>query len=118
VSQTILVVDDNHDAADSTAMLLRLDNHEVHVAYDAHEAIETARGLRPDVVLLDIGLPLLDGYEVARRLRGQPETRNVRLIAITGYGQPADRSRAEEAGFDAHLLKPVDLAMLQALLGG
>jgi CheY-like chemotaxis protein len=116
VSQTILVVDDNRDAADSTAMLLRLSNHNVHVAYGGQAAIDTAIGVCPDIVLLDVGLPVLDGYEVARRLRANPRTQHVRLIAITGFGQPEDMTRAREAGFDAHLLKPVDLEALDALI--
>lgn len=118
MARTILVVDDNRDAADSTAMLLRLSNYVVHVEYSGEAALDTARGVRPDVVLLDVGLPLLDGYEIARRLRAQPETRNVRLIAVTGFGAPEDMTRAREAGFDAHLLKPVDLGLLDALIAG
>lgn len=118
MSRTILVVDDNHDAADSTAMLLRFSDHEVHVAYGGQAAIDTALGVRPDVVLLDVGLPMMDGYEVARRLRAQPETCHARLIAVTGFGGPEDLARARAAGFDAHLVKPVDFGTLDALLVG
>lgn len=112
----ILVVDDNLDAAEGLAMLLSLRGHDVATAYDGQHAIEQARKLQPDVVLLDIGLPRLDGFEVARRLREEHTSRPMLLVALTGYGQERDRVRAREAGFDHHLLKPVRLEMLEGLL--
>lgn len=112
----ILVVDDNQDAAHTMAMLLRLDGHHVETAYDGPEALEAASRFRPDVILLDLGLPGLTGFEVARRLREQTETRDVRLIALTGYGQEEDRRQTQEAGFDSHLVKPVDKGRLDEAL--
>jgi len=112
----VLVVDDNTDAADSVAILLGAAGHDVLVAYSANGALQTAVEYQPDVVLLDIGLPEMDGYEVARRLRQQAELRHTKLIAVTGYGQDADRQRSQEAGFDFHLIKPVDSDVLQELL--
>ena len=110
----ILVVDDNRDAAESTKVLLELGGHEVKMVGDGDEALASAPVFSPDVVLLDIGLPMMDGYEVARRLREVAETRASCLIALTGYGQPADRERARAAGFNHHLTKP---AAPDALLG-
>jgi signal transduction histidine kinase/DNA-binding response OmpR family regulator len=104
----ILVVDDNPDAAQATAVLLELAGHEVKAVADGHDALASAPVFAPHVVLLDIGLPGLDGYAVARQLRGIDEMRSSCLIALTGYGQPADRDRASEAGFDHHLTKPAD----------
>ncbi len=113
----ILVVDDNQDAADSMARLLDLDGHETRVARDGLQAVEAAAQWTPDVVLLDIGLPEIDGYEAARRIRAQRHgVEGVMLIAITGWGQDEDRRRSREAGFDAHLTKPVDYADLKKLL--
>jgi CheY-like chemotaxis protein len=112
----VLVVDDNLDAAEGLAMLLGLRGHEVATAYDGQSAIEQARDIQPDVVLLDIGLPRIDGFEVARRLREEHPARPMLLVALTGYGQERDRLRAREAGFDHHLLKPVRLEMLEELL--
>jgi CheY-like chemotaxis protein len=112
----ILVVDDNADAADSIALLLQAAGHDAEVAYSSEAALEAAVGSRPDVVLLDIGLPGMDGYEVARRLRAQPELENLRLIALTGYGHDSDRMRSREAGFDHHLVKPVEFDSLTRLL--
>jgi PAS domain S-box-containing protein len=111
----ILVVDDNRDAADSLAMLLRMQGHEVHTAYDGLEAVGAATVLQPDVILLDIGLPKLNGHEAARRIR-QERGPGVMLIALTGWGQEEDRRRSEEAGFDHHLTKPVELDALRQLL--
>lgn len=108
----ILVVDDRVDCADSMADLLRMHGHQVHTAHDGASAIERAGILRPQVVLLDLGLPDMDGFEVARRLRRDPGHAAVRLIAISGYGQPDDVQRAREAGFDRHFIKPVDIAEL------
>ena len=112
----ILVADDNRDAADSLAMVLRLQGYEVHTVTDGQEAVNAALTLRPDVVLLDIGMPRLNGHEVARRLRAEPWGRALHLIALTGWGQDEDRRRSHEAGFDAHLVKPVDPAELTRLL--
>jgi CheY-like chemotaxis protein len=112
----ILVVDDNVDAAESLAYLLRTDGHDVTTAYEGVSAIELANKLHPDVVLLDIGLPGMSGHEVASRLRHDHPNRNLVLIALTGYGQEEDRRRSEEVGINAHLTKPVDLADLRALL--
>ena len=116
VQRRILVVDDNRDAAESLAMLLKLSGHEVHTAHDGLEAVEAAAKFQPDVILLDIGLPRLNGYEAARRIREQQRDKGLMLVALTGWGQEEDRRRSEEAGFDAHLVKPVDLAALSKLL--
>jgi len=112
----ILVVDDNRDSADSLVMLCELDGHQVHTAYDGLEAVEAATSLQPDLVLLDIGLPGLNGYEAARQIRSQPRNQDLMLVALTGWGQKEDRERSEEAGFDAHLVKPVDFNALRKLL--
>src|SRR5439155_19576049 len=112
----ILVVDDNVDAAQSLGLLLELSGHEVRTAHDGLVALETAKSFRPDVILLDIGLPRMDGYEVARRIRQEPELKNLVLLALSGYGHEEDRRRSHGAGFDAHLTKPVDLDELQNLL--
>jgi CheY-like chemotaxis protein len=114
--QRILVVDDNQDAAGSMALLLRAFGHEVHVVHDGTAALEQARELCPDVLLLDIGLPGLDGYEVAARVREIDGLQDATLIAVTGYGQEEDRKRSYTAGFDHHLVKPVDFAVLNELL--
>ena len=112
----VLVVDDNMDAADMLVMMLQMFGHETRAAYSGQTALETAVEYQPDVVLLDIGLPDMDGYQVARHLRQQPQTKDVRLIAITGYGQDSDRLRSQEAGCEHHLVKPVDPQKLQDLL--
>jgi CheY-like chemotaxis protein/two-component sensor histidine kinase len=112
----VLIVDDNVDSAESLAMLLNLTGHSVRTAHDGPSAIEAAREHRPDVVLLDIGLPRMDGYEVARRLRQEPDMPAVLLIAMTGYGQEEDRRKTREAGFDFHLVKPVDADELTRVL--
>jgi CheY-like chemotaxis protein/anti-sigma regulatory factor (Ser/Thr protein kinase) len=112
----ILVVDDNADNAQSLAMLLRLLGHDVHVAGDGPSALEQAARHRPRLVLLDIGLPGMDGYEVARRLRAREPAGGPFLVAMTGYGQPEDRRRSAEAGFSGHLVKPVEIGELEALL--
>jgi PAS domain S-box-containing protein len=112
----ILVVDDNVDSADSMAVLLRIAGHQTATANSGPAAIEVALALQPDVLLLDIGLPGMDGYEVARRLRSMAQTRNVMLIAVTGYGQPEDHRRSQEAGFDHHLIKPVELETVKQIL--
>jgi CheY-like chemotaxis protein len=112
----ILVVDDGRDAADSLALLLRLHGHETRTAHDGVEAVELAEGFRPDVVLLDIGMPRLNGYETCRRIRSTPWGKNMVLIAQTGWGQEEDRRQTEEAGFDAHIVKPVDYTRLLRLI--
>lgn len=112
----ILIVDDNEDSAESLAVLMELAGHEVRTAFEGLSALEEARTFRPDAVLLDIGMPKLDGYEVARRLRQEPGMDGVLLLAMTGYGQEEDRRRSREAGFDHHLVKPVDLNQLRGLL--
>ena len=104
----VLVVEDNRNAADSLRLLLGLYGYEVAVAYCGHVGVRAAERHRPDVVLCDIGLPGLDGYAVARRLRGNPATVQARLIAVTAYGRDEDRRRSHEAGFERHLVKPVD----------
>jgi DNA-binding response OmpR family regulator len=113
----VLVVDDNVDAADGLAMLLRAHGLEVQVAYRGAEAIALATSVRPDVVLLDLGLPDLPGEEVARRLREHTRASTARYIAITGWGQDADRARTRDAGFDLHLVKPVDPEVLLRHVG-
>jgi two-component system CheB/CheR fusion protein len=109
-------VDDNAAAADMLAALLEIMGHEVRVARDGPAALEMTEEYRPEVVLLDIGMPGMDGHEVARHLRGRPGWDGVRLVAVTGYGQEADRSRSRESGFDGHLVKPVEPELLQELL--
>ena len=112
----VLVVDDNVDSAEILAVLLRLSGHDVRIAYTGPTALEAATAHPPDVVLLDIGLPGLNGYEVARRLRQDPQLKDVRLVAMTGYGDEADRQLAQEAGFDRHVVKPVDFPKVEELL--
>ena len=107
-SKRILIVDDNADAANSLAQVLALDGHVAEPVYSADAALERAASFAPEVVLLDLGLPEMDGYEVARRLRLRPEFIGVRIVALTGYGQSEDLRRSREVGFDAHLTKPVD----------
>ena len=115
-ARRVLVVDDNRDACDTMAMLLELLGHEVHKAYDGVQALADAERFRPDLVLLDIGLPRLDGHEVARRLRAAPWGADITLVALTGWGQQEDRQRSAEAGFDDHLTKPVDEQALAVIL--
>jgi CheY-like chemotaxis protein len=112
----ILVVDDNVDSAHSLSLLLQTAKHMVRVAHTGPGAMETALAFRPEVVLLDLGLPEMDGYEVARQLRARSELAKIVIIAVTGYGQESDRHRSREAGFDCHLLKPVDWPTLERLL--
>ena len=115
----ILVVDDNRDSADMLALLLKFSGHETHTAHDGMAAVEEADRLDPDVIVLDIGLPRLNGYEAARRIRERKgENGRPLLVALTGWGQDEDRDRSKEAGFDAHLVKPVDEAALCKLLAG
>jgi signal transduction histidine kinase len=114
----ILVVDDNTDAANSLTMLLRIMGHEVHVAHNGQSGLDLATEIRPDVVLLDIGMPELNGYEVARRIRQEPWGNLITLVALTGWGQDEDRRKADEAGFDVHMVKPIEPAALDRLLSG
>jgi CheY-like chemotaxis protein/two-component sensor histidine kinase len=114
----ILVADDNPDSAQSLAMLLSVLGHEVRTAHDGLAALKAAEAFRPDVVLLDIGMPKLNGYDACRRIREQPWGKSVVIVALTGWGQDEDRRKAEQAGFDRHLTKPADLAQLRALLAG
>jgi two-component system CheB/CheR fusion protein len=117
VRRRILVVDDNVDAANSLAKYLtRLHGQDVRVAHDGPSALNEAEEFRPEVVVLDIGMPGMDGYEVARQLRSRPETQGASLVAMTGWGQEGDLRRSREAGFDRHLVKPVDPEDLLALL--
>jgi two-component system CheB/CheR fusion protein len=115
-SLRILIVDDNNDGANSLAMMLKIIGNETRTAYDGQEGVEAAEHFRPDVVLLDIGLPKLNGYEACRRIRQQPWGKNMVLIAVTGWGQDEDRRRSHEAGFDNHMVKPVEPKALMRLL--
>jgi CheY-like chemotaxis protein len=112
----ILVADDNLDALESLAALLALNGHEVHRAQDGAAALQAAMRHRPEVIFLDIGMPQMDGYEVARRIRAHEWGKELLLIAVTGWGQESDRQRSFAAGFDFHLVKPVDLEKLNQLL--
>jgi CheY-like chemotaxis protein len=112
----LLVVDDNRDAAESMSMLLQMWGHEVVFAYDGPSALETAEQWQPEAVFLDIGLPGMDGYEVAERMRELPHAKGAVLIAITGYGQDDDRVRSQRAGIDHHLVKPVAPDALRSLI--
>jgi CheY-like chemotaxis protein len=114
----ILVVEDNIDSCETMRALLEAHGHRVETATDGVSGLERALALQPDVILLDVGLPRMDGYEVARRIRASQGTRRPQLIALTGYGAPEDRSRALEAGFDTHVTKPVEYSMLAALMAG
>jgi PAS domain S-box-containing protein len=116
VKVRILVVDDLKDSAESLAMLLRFMGNEVRTAYDGEEAVEAARAFQPDLLLLDIGLPRLDGYEACRRIRQLPLGKDMVLVAVTGWGQEEDRRKANEAGFDHHMVKPVAIEAVEMLL--
>jgi CheY-like chemotaxis protein len=113
----VLVVDDNVDAATSLAAILaRIHGQDVRVAHDGLSALEAASKFGPDVVFLDIGMAGIDGYEVARRLRAQPEFKEILIVALTGWGQASDRRLSEEAGFDRHVVKPIEPEVLRSLL--
>jgi signal transduction histidine kinase/DNA-binding response OmpR family regulator len=113
----VLVVDDNRDVADSTASVMRMNGCDVHVAYDGKAAIESVQRLKPDAVLLDIGLPTFDGYLVAEHIRAQPDNVKTMIVAVSGYGQEQDRERSKSVGFDYHVVKPIDPAVLASLVG-
>jgi two-component system CheB/CheR fusion protein len=115
-TRRILVVDDNVDGRETMAILLELSGHEVRTAEDGPSALRVAEEFRPDVILLDIGLPGMDGYQVAQRIRANPALHSIRLIALTGWGQDSDRERSQNAGFDLHLVKPVDPVVLSQIL--
>jgi CheY-like chemotaxis protein len=112
----ILVVDDNRDSADSLAMLLRLTGHDVRTVHDGTQALDMVKTYRPDFVLLDIGLPVMDGYTIARQIRSDPEVAGTVLVAVTGYGTEEDRRNSHAAGFNYHMVKPVEFSLLQDLL--
>ena len=117
LSMKVLVVEDSIDSAETLAELIGRWGHEVRLAYDGAGALRVAREFRPQVILLDIGLPDMDGYAVAHRLRGEHLGGNI-LVALTGYGEPQDRARAQQAGFDQHLTKPVDAGHLREIFRG
>jgi CheY-like chemotaxis protein len=116
-SARVLIVDDNRDSAMSLSVLLQMLGHDTYTAYDGLSALEAADQFRPDVMLLDIGLPKMDGLQVARLISARPWGRRVKLVAMTGWGQDSDRRRSREAGFDHHLVKPLDMQELILLLG-
>jgi signal transduction histidine kinase/CheY-like chemotaxis protein len=118
VSRTVLIVEDNHDARATLRELLETAGHTVHEAIDGPRGLDAALKLRPEVAFVDLGLPGMDGLELARRIRASPEGRGLRLVALTGYGSAADRARSREAGFDVHLVKPVDRETLERVLAG
>ena len=114
----MLIVDDNRDSADTMGMLQQMQGHEVRVAYDGQQGLSVAGEFTPDVILLDIGLPRMDGYEVARRLRQLPSLKDAFIVAMTGYGSESDRARSLDAGFNEHLVKPTDLEQIRKILEG
>jgi CheY-like chemotaxis protein len=116
VSRRILVVDDNEDSAESLSVLLRLNGHLVESAHDGRHALEAAERFRPDVILLDLGMPGMNGYEVCHKIRMQPWGGDILLIAQTGWGQDQDRQRTKDVGFDGHLTKPIDHDQLEKIL--
>jgi CheY-like chemotaxis protein len=116
IRRRILIVDDNEDGAASLAMMLKLEGHETETAHDGLEALEVSERFRPDAMLLDIGLPKLNGYEVCRRIRERPWGKDVMLVAVTGWGQEEDRDQSKAAGFDTHVVKPVDREAVGTLL--
>ena len=112
----VLLADDNADFANSLGQLLSSQGHQIRIAYDGAEALATAREFIPDIAFIDIGMPKVHGYEVARRMRAESATSACVLVAVTGWGQENDRKRAREAGFDRHLVKPVDPAEIESIL--
>jgi CheY-like chemotaxis protein len=117
VPRRVLIVDDNQDGARSLAMVLQMGGNDVYTVYDGPEAVEAFSRFRPDVVLLDVGLPTLNGYDTARLMRALPDGSDTLIIALTGWGTDEDRRRSREAGINHHLVKPVDLKTLHGLLG-
>jgi len=115
-SRRVLLIDDNLDAAESLAQLLALSGHDARTAGDGVGALRLAEDFRPEIVFCDLGLPGMSGYDVARHLRAMPFGRDMVLAALTGYGQPGDREKTAQAGFDAHLVKPVDPAVIESFL--
>ena len=115
-SRRILIADDNEDGADTMRMLLESSGHEVHVAHTGTEALEIAKRVRPEIALLDIGMPDMSGYDVAQSIRHEAWGKDLTLIAVTGWGQDSDKRRALAAGFDQHLTKPIDPAKLRAIV--
>lgn len=116
MKKRVLIVDDNGDAAEMLAELLELLGYESRVALEAFSALKIAPEFNPDIMLIDIGLPEVNGYELAQRMRAIPQFASARLMALTGYGQEVDRQNAIDAGFDEHLVKPVDVERLQSIL--
>jgi CheY-like chemotaxis protein len=116
-ARRILIVDDNEDAADTLATVLRFEGYTVATAYAADAALEHVSTFKPDVLLLDIGLPVMDGYEVARRIRASGEAESLRIIALTGYSPPSGSRNIQSNDFDDHLMKPVDFSHLTRVLG-
>jgi len=112
----ILVVDDNVDAASTLSVMLEMMGNEVRTCHDGKAGLEAAEQMRPDLMLLDIGMPKLNGYEVAQSIRARPWAKSVTLVALTGWGQEDDRRKSEEAGFDYHMVKPVEPATLEQLI--
>lgn len=112
----ILIVDDSVDNAESLSMLLGLKGHETQLAFDGESALRKAEAFSPDMMLLDIGLPILSGIEVCRRIRGRPWGRDMRIVAVTGWGQDEDRRKCADAGFDHHLVKPIEYEQLEHIL--
>lgn len=115
-ARRVLLIDDNIDAAESLAQLLALSGHDARIAADGLRGIALAEDFQPEVVFCDLGLPGMSGYEVAKALRSKPYGRDIVLAALTGYGQPGDRERTAQAGFDAHLVKPVDPSVIESFL--
>jgi CheY-like chemotaxis protein len=115
-NKRILLADDNRDAAESLAIILRLEGHDVELAHDGLSALQAYERIRPDVALLDIGMPKTNGYDVARQIRATPDGRGVMLIAITGWAQDSDKAQSRAAGFDHHLTKPIEPETLIGLL--
>jgi CheY-like chemotaxis protein len=116
IKRVILVVDDNRDSASSLGSLLELMGHRAHVAYDGPHALEAAKKYRPEIIFLDIGLPGISGYEVARRLREDASSRHARIVALSGYGTVEDRKRSLAVGFDSHVVKPIDIEEINRIL--
>ncbi len=114
----VLVVDDNRDAADSLQVLFEMENCSVATAYDGYEAVQAVEKSMPDMIVMDLGMPSMDGYEAARRIRRKPESKDVLMIALTGWGQSDARQRTIEAGFDHHLIKPVNFDDIKRIAKG